>query len=137
MKLIESNDPKTKKRRTTTLLPDMGQSAKRASNTALLRLFRHLSEPVSASSERPSQEQHQLVVTGFILGVLSLLTSLLPICGFLTSICGLGIGIYARRKSHAYHSMVTWTIALSVAGLVLSLLVYTIATLGHSATPHP
>lgn len=133
---MSTDDPKNKKKRTTTLLPDMGQSAKRVSNTALLRLFRHLSGPVSTSSARPSKDQHQLVVTGLILGVLSILTSPFPICGLPAAIGGLAIGIYARRKSHAFYTMVTWTIILSVAGLVLSLLFSTIATLGHLATPH-
>ena len=111
-----------KKRRTTMLLPEMGESAKRASHNALLRLFRHLSRPASASLARPSETHRKLVVTGFILSVVSILTSILAICGLLTSICGLLIGIYSRRKSPALHTMVSWTIALALLGLALSLL---------------
>lgn len=124
---MSTNDPNPPKRRTTTLLPEMGQSAKRFSNTALLRLFRHLNGPVATAPIRPSEALHRLVVTGFILSVLSLITSFLFICGLLTSICGLLIGIYARRKSPAFHIMSSWTIGLSLAGLVLSLLFVTIS----------
>jgi hypothetical protein len=119
---MSTTDPNTKKRRTTTLLPDMGESAKQASKNALLRLFRHLNGPISKSSIRPSEAQHQLIVTGFILGVLSVVTSFLSFFGLLTSICGLVIGVYARRKSPALHLMASWTIGLSLAGLALSLL---------------
>ena len=116
------NNPK-KKSRTTTILPEMGQSAKRVSQNAVLRLFRHLSGPVYTSSARPSEAQRQRVVTGFILSVVSILTSLFPICGLPISICGLWIGVSSRRKSPALHTMASWTIALSLTGLVLSLLV--------------
>jgi len=119
---MSATDPNNKKRRTTILLPEVGASAKRASNTALLRLFRHLNGPVSTGSARPSETLHRLVVTGFILGVLSIVTSFLSFCGLLVSICGLGIGIYARRKSPALSIMASWTIGLSLGGLLLSLL---------------
>ena len=122
---MNTSEPNKKKRRTTTLLPEMGQSAKRASNNALLRLFRHLNGPVPTSSERLSQTQHQLVVTGFILGVLSILTCLFPICGLPTAICGLGIGVYARSKSQVSNTIAFWTIALSLTGLVLTLVTIT------------
>jgi hypothetical protein len=119
---MSTPDPNKTKKRTTILLPDVGQSAKRVSNNALLRLFRHLSGPVSTSSARPSEAQHQLVVTGFILGVFSILTFLFPICGLPTAICGLLIGIHARRQSQAFNTMSFWTIGLSLAGLALALL---------------
>jgi hypothetical protein len=121
---MNTTDPSKKKRRTTIILlpPEMGESAKRASNNALLRLFRHLNGPISTSSARPSEAQRRLLVTGFILGVLSIVTSFLSFCGFLTSICGLAIGVYARRKLPALHIMAFWTIGLSLIGLVLSLL---------------
>jgi hypothetical protein len=125
---MNTTDPNKKRRRTTTLLPEMGQSARRASNNALLRLFRHLNGPISTSSVRPSEAQHQLVVTGFILGVLSIATSFLNIfCGLLFSISGLWIGIRARRKSPALYIMASWTIGLSLAGLLISLLFVVVA----------
>jgi hypothetical protein len=127
---MSTTDPNPKKRRTTILLPEVGKSAKRVSNNALLRLFRHLNSPISTSSARPSEAQHRLVITGFILGVLSLVTSFLYIFGLLTSICGLSIGIYARRKSPAFHILASWTIALSLAGLIISLLFF-IITIHH------
>lgn len=120
---MSTPDPDKKPRRTTTLLPDMGETAKRASHNALLQLFHHLlSRPIAKSAERPSNAQRELVVTGFILGVLSIVTSFFPICGLLTGICGLGIGIYSHRQLRALYTMASWAIGLSLAGLVLSLL---------------
>ena len=124
---MSTTDPNQKKRRTTILLPEVGESARRVSISALLRLFRHLNGPVATSSVRPSEAQHRLVVTGFILSVLSLVTSFLYVCGLLTSICGLVIGVYARRNQPGLHIMATWTIGLSLAGLLLSLLFVTIS----------
>ncbi len=122
---MSTPEPNKEKNRTTMLLPEMGQSAKRFSNNALLRLFRHLNGPVSTSSARPSEAQHQLVVTGFILAVLSILTFLFPICGLPTAICGLVIGVYARRKSQVSNTIAFWTIVLSLTGLVLTLVTIT------------
>jgi hypothetical protein len=93
----------------------------------LLRLFRHLNGPISRSSVRPLEAQHRLVVTGFVLGVLSIVTSALYVCGLLISICGLLIGVYARRKSPAFHIMASWTIGLSLAGMAISLLFIVVA----------
>jgi hypothetical protein len=123
---MSTPEPKQEKKRTTMLLPEMRKSAKQFSNTALLRLFRHLNGPVSTSSARPSEAQHQLVVTGFILSVLSILTSLFPICGLPTAIGGLAIGVYARRHSQVSNTIAAWTIALSLTGLVIALLYITI-----------
>jgi hypothetical protein len=128
---MNTTDPNKKKRRTTMLLPEVGESAKRLSNNALLRLFRHLNGPISTSSARPSEAQRRLLVTGFILGVLSIVTSFLSFCGLLTSICGLSIGVYARRKSPALHIMASWTIGLSLAGLVISLLFILVTIIIH------
>lgn len=128
---MSTPDPNKKAKRTTTLLPDlpvMGQSAKRVSHNALLRLFHHLSRPVYTSSVRPSEAQRQLAVTGFILGVVSIVTSIFPVCGLPISICGLWIGVSGHRKSLALRTMTSWTIWLSLAGLALSLL-YIILTI--------
>jgi hypothetical protein len=125
---MSTHNPNKKPRHTTISLPDMGQSARRVSHNALLRLFRHLNGPVYTSSARPSEAQRQLVVTGFILSVISILTSIFPICGLPIAICGLLIGIYGRRTSRAFHTMTSWIIALSLTGLALSLL-YTIVTM--------
>ncbi len=125
---MSTDNPNNKTRPPTMLIPDMGQSARQASQDALQRLFRHLSGPVHTSSARPSESQRQLVVTGFILSVVSILTAIFPICGLPIAICGLSIGIYSRRKLQAFHTMTAWTIGLSLAGLALSLL-YTIVTM--------
>jgi hypothetical protein len=122
---MNTSEPNKKKKRTTMLLPEMKQSARRFSNNALLRLFRHLNGPVSTSSARPSEAQHQLVITGFILAVLSILTFLFPICGLPTAICGLVIGVYARSKSQVSNTIAFWTIVLSLTGLVLTLVTIT------------
>ena len=119
MSATDSNPPK---RRTTSLLPEMEQSAKRVSNNALLRLVRHLNSPIAASEVRPSKSLHQRVYIGVILGLLSIITSFLYIVGFLFAIFGLLIGIYGRRKSPALHLITSWTIGLCLTGLALSVL---------------
>jgi hypothetical protein len=123
-----SSTPNKKTWSTTVRLPDVGKSAKRVSHNALIRLFHHLNRPTNTDSARPSEAQRQLIVTGFILGVVSILTSIFPICGLPTSIAGLLIGVYGRRKTRALHTMSSWAIALSLAGLALSLL-YIIVTM--------
>jgi hypothetical protein len=111
-----------KKKPTTILLPDVGQSAKRISHNTLRRVFRHLSGPLPTSSVGPSEAQRHLAITGFILGVVSILTCFFPPSSFPTSICGILIGIYDYRKSRALQTIGSWTIALSLTGLVISLL---------------
>jgi hypothetical protein len=128
-------DPDKKTGRTTIRLPEVRQSAKRVSQNAVLRLFHHLSGPTNTASARPSESQRQLVVTGFILGVVSILTFIFPVCSLPASICGLLIGIYGRRKSRALHTMATWAIVLSLIGLILSLL-YIIITMAVYAHRH-
>jgi hypothetical protein len=121
---MSTSNPQKKPKRTTMLLPDipeMKQSAKRASHNALLRLFSHLSKPVHTSAAPPTEGQRELVVTGFILGILSILISFFPVCGLLSSFFGLLIGTNGRRL-RALRTMATWTIALSLGGLTLSLL---------------
>ncbi len=125
---MSTDNPNNKTRPPTMSIPDMGQSARRVSQDALQRLFRHLSGPVYTSSARPSESQRQRVITGFILSVVSILTAIFPICGLPIAICGLSIGISSRRKLQAFHTMTAWTIGLSLAGLALSLL-YTIVTM--------
>jgi len=121
---VNTPDPNKKPRRTTTLLPEVRQTARRASHNALQQLFHHLlSKPIAISLERPSEAQRNLVVTGFILGILSILTAIFPISGILTGICGLAIGIHSRRQSRALYTMASWVIGLSLAGLVLSLVI--------------
>lgn len=119
---MSTTDPNPPKRRTTTLLPEMRQSAKRFSNNALLRLVRHLNSPIATSQVRPSKSLHQLVYIGVILGGLSIITSFLYIIGFLFAIFGLLIGIYGSLKLSALHRITSWTIGLSLTGLLLSLL---------------
>jgi hypothetical protein len=123
---MSTSNPQKKPKRTTMLLPDipeMKQSARRVSHNALLRLFSHLSKPVHTSAAPPTEGQRQLVVTGFILGILSILTSFFLVCGLLTSLFGLLIGTNGRR-SHALRTMATWTITLSLVGLALSILFF-------------
>jgi hypothetical protein len=114
--------PKKNTGRTTVLLPDVSQSAKRVSNNALRRLFRHLTGIGTEHYKKPSEALRQLTITGFILSIVSILTSIFPICGLPTAIAGLWIGIYSRQRSRALRNIATWTIALSCAGLALSLL---------------
>jgi len=123
---MSTSNPNKKPRPTTMLLPDVGQSARRASHNALLRLFHHLSAPVYTCTVRPSETQRQLVVTGFILSAVSIVTSFFPICGILTAISSLLIGIYGRRQSPAFRIIATWTITLALIGLTLSLISITI-----------
>jgi hypothetical protein len=130
---MSTNNP-NKKKPTTMLLPELGQSAKRVSHNTLRRVFRHLTGPLSTSSARPSEAQHQLAITGFILGVVSILTCFFPPSSFPASICGILIGIHDHRKSRALQTIGSWTIALSLIGLVISLLLSLSANgiFGHS-----
>ncbi len=78
-----------------------------------------------------------MVLTGFILGCISIITALFPICGVPIALAGLLIGMYARNTT-PLRALSAWTIALSIAGLLLSF-IYIIVTMsiyyGHYISP--
>lgn len=94
----------------------------------LHKLFRRLNRTAPARrSAVPTEAQRNLVLTGLVLGFISIFTAIFPICGLPTAITGLLIGFYGRRAT-SLQMMSSWAFALSLAGLILAL-IYTIVTI--------
>ena len=90
-------------------------------------LLRKLSHGVSLSEKTGmfvasaplTETQRRHVVTGFILGIFSIMTAFFPVCGLPFAIAGLLIGVSNRRIT-ALRTVVLWGIGLSTIGLVLT-----------------
>ena len=68
----------------------------------------------------PEERNNKFMAAGsLILGVLSLFAGLIPICGAVISLAGIGVGIFGQRSSES-RKLATVGIAISVLGLILS-----------------
>lgn len=90
-------------------------------NRHLLRkTFRRLCQTAPAHrSAIPTQAQRNLVLTGLILGFISIFAAFFPICGLPIAITGLVLGMHGRCTT-SLQIMSSWAIALSLAGLILT-----------------
>jgi hypothetical protein len=68
-----------------------------------------------------TEAQKQFVLTAFVLGALSIVAAIFPICGFPIAIAGLVMGL-AGRRIRSLHILATWSLALSLIGLGLTLI---------------
>lgn len=68
----------------------------------------------------PTASERQFIILGFMLSVFSIVTSFFPVAGLPVAISGLVMGLTGRRIT-ALERVATWTICLSVLGLVLSM----------------
>lgn len=67
----------------------------------------------------PTSSERQFIILGFMLSIFSIFTSFFPIAGLPVAISGLVMGLTGRRIT-ALERVASWTICLSVVGLVLS-----------------
>lgn len=65
--------------------------------------------------------ERRLSTLGFILGAFSIFCAFFPICGLPIAISGLMLGIRGRHTP-ALRRVSSWTIALSIIGLVLTII---------------
>jgi hypothetical protein len=94
----------------------------------LRKLFRHLNRTAPAQrSSIPSESQKNLVLTGLILGFISVFIAFFPVCGLPIAITGLALGTYGRRTT-SLQMMSSWACALSLVGLMLAFF-YTVITI--------
>jgi uncharacterized membrane protein len=68
-----------------------------------------------------TEAQKQFVLTAFVLGALSIVAAIFPICGFPIAVAGLVMGL-AGRRILSLHTLATWSLALSLIGLGLTLI---------------
>jgi hypothetical protein len=86
----------------------------------LRKAFRRLCRTAPAQrSAVPTQAQRNLVLTGLILGFISVFAAFFPICGLPIALTGFIIGLYGHRTT-SLQMMSSWAIALSLAGLILT-----------------
>ncbi|HLZ57705.1 MAG TPA: hypothetical protein VKR06_12215 [Ktedonosporobacter sp.] len=77
-------------------------------------------QKVPARLARPTESERNLVMTSFILGILSIITGFFPIAGFPIALAGLAMGIAGRRVV-ALRNIASWGVWLSLVGLVVTL----------------
>src|SRR5215467_13852154 len=66
----------------------------------LRKVFRRLNQTGSLQrSAVPTEAQRNLILTGLVLGFVSIFTAIFPICGFPAALTGLLIGAYGRRAT--------------------------------------
>jgi uncharacterized membrane protein len=68
----------------------------------------------------PTEDERRFVCTGFILSMFSIVAAFFPICGLPIAITSLVMGLAGRRVPGLY-TMATWTVALAIIGLGLTL----------------
>lgn len=81
-----------------------------------------------------TEAQRRQVVTGFLLGVFSIVTAFFPVCGLPFAIAGLLIG-FANRHIVALRTVVLWGIGLSLIGLIFTV-ANMIVTIGIYFSPY-
>lgn len=69
-----------------------------------------------------TQQQMDLVSTGFVLGLFSIVAAVFPLCGLPIAVTGLILGLLGRRVA-PLHRLAKWAIALSIVGGTLSLII--------------
>ncbi len=93
-------------------------TAQRAYPTKVLhgaarRLSAH-SHPIA-----PTKEQKDLVLTGLVLGSVSIITVFFPICALPAAIAGLLLGLYGRSTT-PLRTMSLWAVVFSILGLLFA-----------------
>jgi hypothetical protein len=68
-----------------------------------------------------TQQQMNIVSTGFVLGLFSIVAAVFPLCGLPIAVTGLILGLLGRRVP-ALHKLAKWAIALSIVGGTLALI---------------
>jgi len=94
----------------------------------LRKAFRRLNRIAPARRTAvPTEAQKNLVLTGLMLGFVSVFAAFFPVCGLPIALTGLLIGFYGRRTT-SLQVMSSWAFALSLVGLILAF-IYTIVTI--------
>lgn len=100
--------------------------------TAQGGVLEKIAAPLAAAPLTESQRRR--VVTGFLLGVFSIITAFFPVCGLPFALAGLFIG-FANRHIAALRTVVLWGIGLSIIGLVFTI-VNIVISIGFYFSPY-
>ncbi|HTI15546.1 MAG TPA: hypothetical protein VL461_13440 [Dictyobacter sp.] len=92
--------------------------SQRKYSTEMLRDMIHRGWRLSSQHASPTEDQRQLVSTGFVLACASILMAFFPVCGWPVAISALLLGLYGRYKT-SLRVLSSWTVVLSVIGLLL------------------
>jgi hypothetical protein len=76
---------------------------------------------ISRQGAVPTEQERNMVLTGFMLSILSIVTAIFPICGIPIACTGLVMGVIGRRI-RGVSKVATWTIVLSIIGGTLGLI---------------
>src|SRR5215469_13728878 len=120
MKMQLKRKLRIKNLKTTERRPESNWLLKQMHWRVLRKVFRRLNRTNPARrSKIPTEAQRNLVLTGLVLGFISIFTAIFPICGFPAAVTGLLIGFYGRRAT-SLKIMSSWAFALSLVGLILA-----------------
>jgi hypothetical protein len=75
-------------------------------------------EPNYGSIDPEERTNKVMAALSLILGLSSVIAVLIPICGFVTGLAGIGLGIFGRRSES--RKLATVGIAISVFGIIFS-----------------
>jgi hypothetical protein len=118
----------TKKLQTTEGQLESNWLLKHIHGRVLRKVFRRLNRMApTRRSAVPTEAQKNLVLTGLVLGFVSIFTAIFPVCGLPAALTGLAIGFYGRRTT-SLQVMSSWSFALSLIGLILGF-IYTMMTI--------
>src|SRR5215472_11036309 len=127
MNMQSKRDLRTKKLKTDEDQPGSNWLLSQMRWRVLRKVFRRLNQTGSAQrSAIPTEAQRNLVLTGLVLGFVSIFTAIFPVCGLPAALAGLLIGVYGRRTT-SLEVMSSWAFALSLVGLILAF-IYLIVT---------
>jgi hypothetical protein len=75
-------------------------------------------EPNYGSIDPEERTNKVMAALSLILGLSSVIAVLIPVCGFVTGLAGIGLGIFGRRSES--RKLATVGIAISVFGIIFS-----------------
>jgi membrane-bound ClpP family serine protease len=128
MNMQSQRNIQTKKLETTELQSQSNWLLKQLHRRVLRKVFRRLNRTVpTRRSAVPTEAQKNLVLTGLVLGFVSIFTAIFPVCGLPAALTGLVIGFYGRRAT-SLQAMSSWAFALSLVGLILAF-IYIVVTI--------
>jgi membrane associated rhomboid family serine protease len=75
-------------------------------------------EPNYGNIDPEERTNKVMAALSLILGLFSVIAVLIPVCGFVTGLAGIGLGIFGRRSGS--RRLATVGIAISVFGIIFS-----------------
>jgi hypothetical protein len=76
---------------------------------------------ISRQGVPPTEQERNMVLTGFVLSIMSIVTAFFPICAIPMACAGLVMGVIGRRIQ-GVRKVATWCVVLSIIGGTLGIM---------------